>query len=414
MLGRTGLRPLLVRRWLCRSLATNALVVPETYRDLVEVVRIERELRAARSEVTYLPSKYRVPLDDAFPVRLQGHAIDFSEFRRKYMRGGLPLDVVSALNRLNFVWQPYEYLWSRNFAALETYKRHYGDLLVVRDFVVPDEDPSWPKDTWMIKLGLVVSRLRLQGTDKCPAKRREQLDRIGFVWDWYDDRWNTRIHALSIYKGLYGNLLVPFPFVIPADTPPWPSEMAGQRLGITVNTIRQSRESCPPERKAQLNNMGFVWDCSEENWNVRLRALRIYKELYGDLLVSSFFVVPAMDPWPQDLWHLKLGVTVCTIRQSIDNCPPERKSELDTLGFVWDWFDDNWNFRIQALATYKRIHGSIHVRFSYVVPNDDPQWPREYWGTKLGVVVANLRERASTCPPERKAELDALGFSWTK
>ncbi|EQC25065.1 hypothetical protein SDRG_17057 [Saprolegnia diclina VS20] len=398
----------LTQRW--RSSSSS---FPPAYRNMLEIVRIEHDLQAPRSSVTYLPSKYRVPIDDAFPLRLHGYTLDVSELRRKFMRGHIPDDVVAALNRLKFVWAPHEYLWSRNLEALVSYKNLHGNLLVVRNFIVPDTDPQWPKDAWGLKLGLVVARLRKQGRDNCPAPRRTALDAIGFVWDWYDDLWNARMAALTRYKELHGDVLVPHSFVIPENDPNWPKEMGGNRLGVAVVTIRQNRQGCPPERKLQLDAMGFVWDCSENTWSIRMAALTRYKELYGHVLVPGPFVVPT-EPgvWPEDLWHHRLGTTVNTIRQSRAICPPEREAELDAMGFVWHFYEENWNFRIQVLTKYKEIHGDVAVRYSYMVPSNDARWPTEFWGTKLGYIVTNLREREDICPPNRRAELDALGFIW--
>ncbi|OQS05716.1 hypothetical protein THRCLA_02180 [Thraustotheca clavata] len=394
------------RRW-CHS------SIPNKYRDIVQVVRIEREKTC--SKMTYLPSKYTVPHDDAFPIRLQGRTLMFSDLRRKYGNNAIPFDVVQALNNYKFVWKPREYLWMRNLMALQTYVKLYGDLLVVRDFKVPSNDPAWPPDTWNINLGLVVLRLRHDGPEKCPPERKSQLDALGFVWDWYDDLWNSRIKALEIYKSVYGNLAVPFTFVVPENDTSWPPEMWNTRLGITVNTIRQHIENCPPERKFQLDQMGFVWDCMDENWNVRIKALTMYKQIYGDLLIAHASTIPDNDTnWPQELWGMKLGISVKTIRHSAENCPPERKAQLDAMGFVWNRLDDRWSERIQAFTIYKQLHGDVAVRYSYCIPENDENWPKSLWNMKLGVMARNIRKRVAQCPPERKAQLDALGFNWNK
>jgi hypothetical protein len=48
-----------------------------------------------------------------------------------------------------------------------------------------------------------------------------------------------------------------------------------------------------------------------------------------------------------------------------------------------------------------------------VVPSEAP-WPEEAWGMKLGHRVNNIRgsEQYVKDFPERRAELDALGFRW--
>jgi len=48
------------------------------------------------------------------------------------------------------------------------------------------------------------------------------------------------------------------------------------------------------------------------------------------------------------------------------------------------------------------------------VPSEAP-WPEEAWGTTLGIRVRGIRHQEIFVKdhPERRAELDALGFRWT-
>jgi hypothetical protein len=48
-----------------------------------------------------------------------------------------------------------------------------------------------------------------------------------------------------------------------------------------------------------------------------------------------------------------------------------------------------------------------------VVPSEAP-WPEEAWGMKLGGRVNNIRNYGNNVKdhPERRAELDAMGFRW--
>ena len=52
---------------------------------------------------------------------------------------------------------------------------------------------------------------------------------------------------------------------------------------------------------------------------------------------------------------------------------------------------------------------------AFVVPSEAP-WPAEAWGLKLGKRVSNIRgsEHFVKDQPERRAELDAMGFHWRR
>ena len=59
------------------------------------------------------------------------------------------------------------------------------------------------------------------------------------------------------------------------------------------------------------------------------------------------------------------------------------------------------------------MHGDLQVPYAFVVPSEAP-WPEEAWGMKLGYRVRDIRhsEHFAKHQPERRAELDTLGFRW--
>ena len=62
-----------------------------------------------------------------------------------------------------------------------------------------------------------------------------------------------------------------------------------------------------------------------------------------------------------------------------------------------------------------RWHGELHLKVTraFVVPSEAP-WAEEAWGMQLGWRVNGIRSRENYVKdhPERRAELDALGFRW--
>ena len=92
---------------------------------------------------------------------------------------------------------------------------------------------------------------------------------------------------------------------------------------------------------------------------------------------------------------------------------PERRATLDAMGFVWDEFERRWELVRDALAVYKELHDDLQVPKTFVVPSAAP-WPAEAWGLKLGHRVSDIRSQEHFVKehPERRAELDAMGFRW--
>ena len=72
-----------------------------------------------------------------------------------------------------------------------------------------------------------------------------------------------------------------------------------------------------------------------------------------------------------------------------------------------------WEEVRAALLAYKEVHGDQQMPRAYVVPSEVP-WAEEAWGMQLGQRVSDIRHREDYVKhhPERRAELDALGFRW--
>jgi hypothetical protein len=107
-----------------------------------------------------------------------------------------------------------------------------------------------------------------------------------------------------------------------------------------VDTIRNSEHYVKhhPERRAELDALGFVWDDMERRWEEVRAALLAYQEVHGDLEVPHAFVVPSEAPWPEEAWEMKIGDRGDNIRRREDHVKdhPERRAELDALGFRWN------------------------------------------------------------------------------
>ncbi|KAF0743469.1 hypothetical protein Ae201684P_020077 [Aphanomyces euteiches] len=95
--------------------------------------------------------------DAEWPEKLWGKRLGFAVLNIRHRRETIDPSRREILDSMGFVWDGIQAKWEKNLLALETYKAIYEDLLVRTTFVVPDQDLSWPKDTWNMKLGYFVS-----------------------------------------------------------------------------------------------------------------------------------------------------------------------------------------------------------------------------------------------------------------
>jgi hypothetical protein len=147
----------------------------------------------------------------------------------------------------------------------------------------------------------------------------------------------------------------------------------------------------PPERKQRLDDLGFVWDPHNEDWETGFAALKAYKEQHGHCRV----------PQRHKLVGFNLGSWVGIQRGVKDQMLPERKQRLDDLGFAWDVLTEQWEKGFKALEAYQEQHGHCRVLQSH-----------KFNGYNLGSWVGTQRKAKDQMPPERKQRLDKLGFDW--
>ncbi|OQR81718.1 hypothetical protein THRCLA_11469 [Thraustotheca clavata] len=310
--------------------------IRRSFNDFLTVVRIEHELQKHRSNVTHLPNNYAVPHNNAFPIHLHGKAMGkiALKYRQDYHKQKLHPDIVQALNEARFLWSPLGFNWNCNLLALTTYKKIHGNLLVSKDFITPSNDPNWPKDTWDMKLGLVVTGLR-DRKDSLPQDRKEELKKLGFIWHAIDAMWEERMGASKIYYSIYGHLSVPRTFIVSEDDKRWPKHLHKTPLGLQVRSIR-ANQVLSPERKSALDAIGFVWDATEEHFQYRLDALKVFKNIYGHVNVPRKFIVPEDElEWPERFWGMKLGEMIKSIQTNKAAQTEDRVDALNALGLQW-------------------------------------------------------------------------------
>jgi hypothetical protein len=98
----------------------------------------------------------------------------------------------------------------------------------------------------------------------------------------------------------------------------------------------------------------------------------------------------------------RLGEWVNNARVNRGKISAERKVRLDELGFIWDPHFELWEEGYRRLKTFAEVHGHCRVPLGHKSSN----------GYRLGQWVASQRQKQNEMSTERKARLDALGFSW--
>ncbi|KDO25679.1 hypothetical protein SPRG_08978 [Saprolegnia parasitica CBS 223.65] len=206
---------------------------------------------------------------------------------------------------------------------------------------------------------------------------------------------------------------MPSRFAVPACAP-WPSDVQGTTINVSLYRSSHKRGLLKPDVVAALDAIGFVWDLREFNWQWRMRAFKTYRELHGHTNVPQAFSVPSDDSrWPVHTWGLALGDIVHNLRTGAMAIRKDQRAQLEAIGFVWAANKYSWSDTLDALKTFRGLHGHVNVPQIFQVPSENPAWPPHTWGLKLGAAVRNFRMRKNVIAKDKCSDLNAIGFLWS-
>ena len=365
-----------------------------------------------------VPISFVVPSDEAsgWPRHLHdlrlGRLVD--RIRISYKRGDLDETVVRRLEGMRFVFYAHEYRWfKKTLVSLQIYKDLYGDFPIPFDFVVPNEDPQWPRKLWGKKVGLLYQTVRSR-LHEYSYSRVAKLKEMGFPVDPSEDVAWTRVvlPALKTFWAKHGHVNVPHTFQVPEGDPSWPKRTWGLKLGFSVNNLRTDWDDLPEFKRRELENLEFARSVQLEHWNETLfPALQTYHKVFGHWRVPKAFCVPDQDPkWPEAMWKVQLGFVYSNLRlRSRGPLANVDVSSLQELGCAADvapddLMSDDQTLELQrrcwleqvapALAVFERHYGHLDVPLDFQVPaaaaDESDDWPKQSAGVKLGALVSKM------------------------
>ena len=280
--------------------------------------------------------------------------------RQKQKKNELSEERIQLLNDIGFIWDPFEEEWQENYQQLKQYALDNGNTKVPRGH---------------LNLGTWVSKQRQQKKkDELSEERIQLLNDIGFIWDPFEQEWQENYQQLKQYALDNGNTKVP---------------RGHLNLGKWVSSQRQQKkkDALSEERIQLLNDIGFIWDPFEQEWQEKYQQLKQYSEENGDSNV------------PQK--HPQLGNWVSAQRQQKkkDELSEERIQLLNDIGFIWDPFEQEWQENYQQLKQYALDNGNTKVPIGH-----------PYLGT--WVSKQRQQKKKDELSQERIQLLNDIGFIW--
>ena len=280
-------------------------------------------------------------------------------------RGSIPADRYRRLSEIGFAWDGLESIWEERFGELLAYKERHGDVNV------PNDRTS--------KLWRWISTQRIfRKRGNLSAEKIQQLDALGFIWDVIELQWESKFSELLAHKEKYGNVNV--------------SKQGLASLGgwVAAQRMLKNEGSLSEERIRQLNEIGFVWNPFESQWEAKFCELLAYWKVHGNTNVPT--------NWPDGLngW-----AKAQRANKNKGMLSEEKIRRLDEFGFVWNPHEAQWEASFCDLLNYKAEHGHVNVPHSI---------------TGLGAWVGSQRaaKKKGKVSVDRIRRLNEIGFEWER
>jgi hypothetical protein len=290
-----------------------------------------------------------------------------SNQRQRKRIGKLTRDRVERLDNIEFVWVARTRdVFDEHYEKLLEYKRLYGHVDVPQHYK---------------KLGRWVNDQRVKKKNgSLPKEHEDQLNKIDFVWNSLEARWNQRFNELREFHERYGHF----------DVNPQNTEYP--KLYSWTVKLRRTRPT--PDRLAKLNSIGYDWDVEhkkveETSWDERLFQLKEYYRANGHFDVNY-----------------KENKSLYYWLNKLKNKEPteERLAKLSSIGFQWEptissrqkplTWDDNFNL----FKAYVEANGNFKISSTKQ--------------KRLYTWLYNLKRNRPT--NEQIEKLKSIGFDWEK
>ena len=185
----------------------------------------------------------------------------------------------------------------------------------------------------------------INNQNRMKPQRIVALEKLGFVWSFFDTKWNQRIKDLEAYKNEHGHLHVPFKYPPNQSLAHW---VHNQRRDY--NLYQEGKPSqMTIEKINELEALGFAWKSDyprtkrrltpdptslteSQLWNENYNALAAFHSQHGHCSVNRF-TSPNRKLCAWLTWQRKQHKLYVQGQPSQMN--PERIKKLNDLGFEW-------------------------------------------------------------------------------
>ena len=166
-----------------------------------------------------------------------------SKRRGEYVAGKLSQERIEQLESIGMKWSLKDDEWNRMYGLATEYYEKYGNLMIPSDFITETGE----------ELGLWIKNKRNSYyLGRLSDEKIKLLEKIGMIWNLYDNTWNNMYQLAKNYYEKNGNLFISQRFVT----------ASGEALGQWISRQRQEllKGRITEERIKLLDNIGMIWN----------------------------------------------------------------------------------------------------------------------------------------------------------
>ena len=265
-----------------------------------------------------------------------------------------------------------------------------------------------------IKLGSFLNDLRKQHKkyilgEKVSDKTKERfkfLDGLKIEWNPKETDWLNKYHLLKAYKEEYGNIDVPYNYVV--NDVPLGVFVANQRAFKRNNKLNKSHTRL-------LEDLGITWNPQDDDWNNKYNACKKFYNENNHLNIKENYIYNDID----------IGTFIHNQRALYQKTKRKRKKEipnleehfklLEEIGMIWYPNKDKKAGIIEELKKYKKEHGNIDIPVNYYVKINNQDFALGMYVTDTREIYRKNKDNLESLSNEtqkRIKTLQDLGISW--
>jgi superfamily II DNA or RNA helicase len=208
--------------------------------------------------------------------------------------------------------------------------------------------------------------------------------------------WDIWLGKLKVFRERFGHCNV---------QTGW-AEDSGLGSWVVAQRVKRKKGSLTDEQIRDLDGLGFVWEYqkfkTQAIWMKRYKELEQYTQEHGNPHVPKTYSNKRLANWVWIQRQRSAGTSKQGRSGKVDKITAEQTALLDKLGFRWDARDELWLEHFNALKAFKQKYGHCDVRLE-----------KDGLGLRMWIIVQRTKQSRGQLPPERRAKLESIGFSWS-